>query len=69
MTIPNQWIAHLAAEGGKFYQRDVRDGVVIVRRIISERNWSVFHNGRFVRNDHRTAREAMEHVDEAEMYA
>ena len=68
MTIPNQWICQLHADGGKFYRREVRDGLVVVKRLKGERNWSVFHKGRFVRNDHATAREAMEHVDEAEMY-
>lgn len=61
-----EWISNLALEGGRCFQREVRDGNVIVRRLPKGRRWMIWHNGRRCSHDFTTAKDAMEYVDDAE---
>jgi len=63
-----EWRSHLEQGGRKYYVRRVRDGSVVVSRPRDSQYWLVSHNSRLVKITFKTARQAMEFVDDAEAH-
>lgn len=60
------WTRTLASAGGAKYERRVRDGRVVVQRPPRSKSWLIFHSGIRSALEFASAKEAMEHVDDAE---